>query len=75
MLSIQNELTLQNELQNFMTINVFWKKVKAQQQQQQNKHKFFATAENRAWDLSHRSLTRFRYTNETNERIHWSQAI
>jgi len=34
MLSILNKFTLQKELHNFLTNNVFWtKKVKAQQQQ------------------------------------------
>jgi len=33
MLSILNEFTLQKELQTFVTSNLFWTKVKSQQQQ------------------------------------------
>ena len=48
MLSKLNELTLQKELQNFMTNKVFWTK-KTQPQQQQNKKaniKIFSRAGN-----------------------------
>jgi len=37
MLSILNEFTLQKELQTFVTNNLFWTKVKTQQQQNKTK--------------------------------------
>ena len=54
MLSIQNQLTLQKKLQNFMTNNVFWtKKVKTQQKQKKSNIKTLAGVGNWTWDLSH----------------------
>ena len=78
MLSILNEFSLQKELQNVATNNVFLtKQVKTQQQQNSNSNinKILARAGNRTRDVSHPSRMRFLLTTESTESIDFCQAI
>ena len=77
MLSIINRLTLQKELQSFVTNNVFFdKKIKTQQQQNKKSNiKTVAGAGNWTRDILHPKRMRYHCTTESTENIYCSQAI
>jgi len=76
MLSILNKLTLQKELQNFVTNNVFLdKKLKHNNKTKKSNIKTLTGAGNWTRDLLHPKWMRYHCTAESTESIDCSQAI